>query len=126
MADFPIADRKHKVNNAAKAALSLAQPASWNVDLSDGDNDFGIDAQVQVDVDGEVRYSFKVQLKGTEAPAYSSDQSRLSIALKRTTLNYYASLSEEVLLVIAVVRLLDNGKLDATSAKVYWAWMTTE
>ncbi|TDM08142.1 MAG: hypothetical protein C4K60_01155 [Ideonella sp. MAG2] len=126
MANFPIADRKHKVNNAAKAALSRAQPASWNVDFSDGDNDFGIDAQVQVDVEGQVRYAFKVQLKGTESPEYSSDQSRLSIALKRTTLNYYASLNDEVLLVVAVVKLLDNGKLDDSSAKVYWAWMATE
>jgi tetratricopeptide (TPR) repeat protein len=126
MADFPTADRKHKVNNAAKAALNLAQPASWNVDLSDGDNDFGIDAQVQVDIEGQVRYAFKVQLKGTESPEYSSDHSRLSIALKRTTLNYYATLNDEVLLVVAVVTLLDNGKLDHSSARVYWTWMTTE
>lgn len=126
MADFPIADHKHKISNAAKAALSDVQPASWNVDLIDGDNDFGLDAFVQVEVHGQIRYSFKVQLKGTESPKYSADQSLLSVGLKRTTLNYYANQNDEVLLIVAVVVLKDNGKLDRSLTKVYWNWITAE
>ena len=124
--DFPTADRNHEISNASKLMVDLLRPSSWQLDSTEGDNDFGFDAQVQVAVGGQVCYAFRAQIKGTESPSISEDGKTLSIALKRTTLNLYANTSDEVMLLVAVVNLQSNGKPDTSTSRVYWQWISNE
>lgn len=123
---FPNVDRNRLVCNASKQLLHMAAPASWHlVDLA-GDSDFGFDIQVQVAVDGGIQHAFRIQLKGTESPNFIAEGATLSFPLNRRTLNLYANVVEEVMLVVASVVLDDTGKVIAPSSKIYWQWISAE
>ncbi|CAN7769204.1 DUF4365 domain-containing protein [Variovorax sp. LjRoot175] len=102
-ADFPIVDRNHRISTASKHLVDLCHPSTWENDSREGPNDYGFDLEVQVAPAGQVRFTFRAQLKGTESPTISADGSTLSIALKRRTLNLYAQSQDDVMLVVAVV-----------------------
>ena len=124
--NFPTVDHNHHISKASKDLLTRFSPPSWEIDHRDGDNDYGIDLEVQVAPNGQVSLSFRAQLKGTASPTISSDGERLSIALQRTTLNLYASMLEPVMLIVSVVRFDANGKPDPNTSKVYWQWIDSE
>jgi len=125
-ANFPSVDDKHLTNNAAKLLFGLVSPSTWNSDPRDGDNDFGFDYEVQVAPNQQVSHTFRAQLKGTRSPDISSDGTKLSMELSRTTLNLYANTTEPVLLVVAVLELDGRGKPDQTRSRVYWQWIPEE
>lgn len=124
--DFPSVDRNHLISNASKDLFAWRRPSTWEWDLRDGDNDFGFDMEIQVAPHAQICHTFRAQLKGTESPSISKDGTTLSIQLRRTTLNLYASTLEPVILVVAVVDLTENGKPNLATSRVYWQWMTEE
>jgi tetratricopeptide (TPR) repeat protein len=124
-ADFPIADRNHTVSQASKRLFTIAAPLSW-VPTELGGDDFGFDYQVQVNVGGQVRNAFRLQLKGTESLAASTDGSLLKISLGRRTLNLYANTQDEVMLVLVLVKFDDRGEIDVAGSRMYWQWIGAE
>lgn len=123
---FPKVDRNRLVSNAAKQLLGLAVPATWHLVEIGGDTDFGFDILVQVAFEGGIQHAFLLQLKGTESPTFIASGSTLSYPLKRRTLNLYANVVPEVMLVVAAVTLDEAGKLTTSASKIYWQWMSTE
>lgn len=123
---FPAVDRNHLISEAAKEVFFCKRPSTWNCDSRDGDNDYGLDYEVQLASGGQICHTFRVQLKGTESPVTSKDGTALSISLRRTTLNLYANTVEPVLLVVAVVELDEFEKPNHATSKVYWQWMDEE
>lgn len=124
--DFPSVDRNHLINNASKDLFVSLRPSIWEYIFRDGDNDFGFDIEIQVAPHAQVCHTFRAQLKGTESPSISQDGTTLSIPLRRTTLNLYANTLEPVMLLVAVVKLSENGKADPATSKVYWQWLAVE
>jgi tetratricopeptide (TPR) repeat protein len=124
--NFPTVDRKRLISSASKALLSERHPAQWELTEQGGGSDFGFDYSVQVAPAGQVTYTFRAQLKGTESPSLSADGQTLSIGLKRTTLNMYATTQDEVMLLLAVVQLRGDGKLDSVNSRMYWCWLAPE
>lgn len=124
--DFPTVDRNRLVSKASKTLLDQVCPASWHVTEVSGDSDFGLDLMVQLEVDGGICHLFHIQLKGSESLELIGNGSAISYPLKRTTLNYYASIETDVMLAVAEVVLDEAGKLVPEQSKVYWQWMSTE
>lgn len=124
--DFPSVDRNHLISNASKDLFAWRRPSTWEPDFRGGDNDFGLDIEIQVAPQAQVCHTFRAQLKGTESPSISKDGTTLSIPLSRTTLNLYANIVEPVMLLVAVVELSANGKADPATSKVYWQWLAVE
>ena len=91
-----------------------------------GEADFGLDVFVQLEVDGVVRHVFYIQLKGTESLVLVNGGSAISYPLKRTTLNYYASILPDVMLAVAEVTLDETGKLVLNESRLHWQWMSKE
>ncbi|MDH4447661.1 MAG: DUF4365 domain-containing protein [Acidovorax sp.] len=125
-ASFPIVDKNHHTSIASKHVLDYAHPATWDLTSRDGPSDYGFDLEVQVAPNNLVQYTFRIQLKGTEAPKLSADGNTLSMTLKVSTLNLYAQTADEVMLVVVKVSFLPNGKADLVNSKVYWTWVSDE
>lgn len=123
---FPAVDRNRLISNASKQLLGLAAPATWQIVEISGDTDFGFDMLVQVAVEGGIQHAFLLQLKGTESPRFIAEGTTLAYPLKRRTLNLFANVVPEVMLVVAVVELDSHGKLIPADSNIYWQWMSTE
>lgn len=123
---FPQVDRNRLISKASKQMFGQQAPASWQEVEIGGDADFGFDMLVQLAVGEGIQHIFMAQLKGTESPKFIDDGSTLSFTLKNRTLNLYANVAPEVMLVVAVVALDENGKLDASRSNIYWQWMSTQ
>ena len=88
---MPKRDRNHELETASQRAFEAALPDS--VVVRPVSDDYGIDREVEVFVDGETTgLTFKVQLKAT-------DKSGTSRRIKRDHLEYWRSLDVPVLLV---------------------------
>lgn len=125
-ADFPIVDRNRYVNKAAKAVLDEQSPGNWIAEPLDGENDFGFDYLVYVDVNGGVQYTFFLQLKGTEQVDLINDGTQIAFRLKRRTLNLYANTVPDVMLAVAEVVLDSAGKVIHTESKIHWEWLSKQ
>lgn len=122
--DFPIVDRNRKVSRASSTLLQAACPANWQLTDLSGDSDFGVDFFVQLAVDDGIKHAFFIQLKGGESLDLVNEGEMITYPLKRSTLNYYANLQEDVMLVVAEVTLDDLGKIIFQESKIYWEWMS--
>src|ERR1700693_2289775 len=69
-------------------------PVAWQVTPLGGVTDFGFDYLVLLRIDGQIKYPFKVQLKGTKTPALNASGEFFSIELSASTVRYYANCSE--------------------------------
>ena len=125
-ANFPVVDRNHLVSSASKQLFAERSPSEWEQSEQPGGTDFGFDYSMQVAPGGEVSYTFRAQLKSTESPDLSADGRTFAVQLKRTTLNMYANCQEDVMLVLADLRLGENGKCLTDLSKVYWTWLGPE
>jgi hypothetical protein len=81
-ADFPIVDRNHRISTASKHLVDLCHPSTWEIDSREGPNDYGFDLEVQVAPAGQVRFTFRAQLKGTESPLGRFDDHQVCTATK--------------------------------------------
>jgi hypothetical protein len=82
-----------------------------------------LDFQVQIVDNSHYSTIFRVQLKGTESPVLSASGEFYSISLDRSTLNYYARVSEPILLVLC------DLSVDLTATKncpCFYVWINDE
>ncbi len=125
-ADFPIVDRNRRISVASKVVLNAFIPGNWVIDDIGGQNDFGFDFQVYVDVDGGVQHTFFIQLKGTEKLDLVNDGREIAFRMKRRTLNLFANTLEDVMLAVAEVKLSPSGKAVPAESTIHWAWISDE
>ena len=116
---FPIETDSQRIGQNAKSAFASLRPLSWRVQDMSGDDDVGLDFLVQVVVDKEYRYSFHVQVKGTEHPAYVRKDNSLAVNLKTSTLNYYQNIAMPVMLVVCDL----SKNPDPRKAVGYYVWI---
>jgi Domain of unknown function (DUF4365) len=99
--NLPQESAAQRIGHRADKCFQANRPDSWRTKSLEGTDDAGLDFQVQI-VDGaEYTAIFRLQLKGTESPTLSKAADFYSIALERSTLNYYARVSEPILLLLA-------------------------
>lgn len=125
-ADFPIVDRNKRISMASKAVLEAYRPGNWVIDDIGGQNDYGLDFQVYVDVEGGVQHTFFIQLKGSEKLDLVNDGQEIAYRMKRRTLNFYANTQEDVMLAVAEVKLSASGKAIPAESTIHWAWMSDQ
>ena len=111
---------------ASKVVLDAFSPGNWVIDDIGGQNDFGFDFQVYVDVDGGVQHTFFIQLKGTEKLGLVNDGKEIAFRMKRRTLNLFANTLEDVMLAVAEVKLSSSGKAVPAESAIHWAWISDQ
>ncbi|HBR1121306.1 TPA: DUF4365 domain-containing protein [Klebsiella pneumoniae] len=123
MTQLPNDSQSQEIGRLAQRALSTKIPRAWIETPMSGDSDYGIDYQIQLkNPQGQVEFSFYLQLKGTTNPSFNSDGT-LSFAFRCSTLNFYHS--QEPLVMVAVVNLKD--KMDEVyNCPIYYLWLDDE
>lgn len=111
---------------ASKAVLEALRPGNWTIDDIGGQNDFGFDFQVYVDVDSGVQHTFYIQLKGTEKLDLVNDGKEIAFRMKRRTLNLFANTPIDVMLAVADVKLSPSGKAVLAESAIHWAWISDQ
>lgn len=124
MTSYPVDSDGQRIGRLAARALAAKMPVAWIETALSGDTDYGIDYQIQfASAEGNVQYSFYMQLKGTTHPDYDSDLSFINYSLKVSTLNNYKE--QEPLVMVAVVDL--KGHEDTVyEATIYYKWLDDE
>jgi tetratricopeptide (TPR) repeat protein len=123
---YPIADHNRLISEASADLLSHRKPSTWWLTKQDGSTDFGFDYSIQVAVERQVRHAVRAQLKGTTTPKVSADGQFISIGISQSTLNLFAASQDEILLLVAVVVLQDDDKVDLVVSRIYWQWVSAE
>jgi hypothetical protein len=120
---LPMVSESQRIGRLANKAFVANDPNSWLHDSVDGDNDFGYDYQIQVESEGLIKDSFRLQLKGTTVPALNASGTEFSISLDVATVNYYARATEPVLLVICDLSVdIDHPK----NCPLYYQWIQND
>jgi len=115
----PKESESQRIGHEAKRAFQHSEPQNWRANFLDGDDDAGLDAQIQVIEDSEYAYVFRMQLKGSKSTKQNADGT-FSVPLKASTLNYYADITEPVMLVFCDMSASD----DTRRCPVYFEWIT--
>ena len=116
---LPKESDSQEIGRKAGKALTSQTPMKWIETPLDGDNDFGIDYMVQLKSDeGEIHFSFYLQLKGTTKPKLQDDIIKYSFEVKN--INYYRNL--EPLVMVAIADLSEDTDI-VTEHPVYYRWL---
>ena len=102
--------KQHEIDEQACRIFDSALPASWvcRPQLKD----YGVDKEVEIFEEGKsTGIIFKVQVKGTEKPGFSSDDLIISFSLSVDDVGYYC---EELKVPIVLV------VIDVTTSKIWW------
>ena len=125
---LPKESESQKIGHLACLALEATHPTNWRTKDLEGDDDVGLDKQVQL-VEGK-KYSalFHVQVKGCLQSKggfnrkLSRDGTFFSESLKIRTLNYYARIETSVMLAFADLTV----NPDPRQCPVYYLWIDEE
>ncbi|WP_082055264.1 DUF4365 domain-containing protein [Cupriavidus basilensis] len=122
-AALPKESEAQRIGQRANKCFSARHPETWRARSLEGTDDVGLDYHVQL-VDGE-RYvaAFHVQLKGSESPAINVSGEFYSISLSRSTVNYYARVTEPILLVYCD---LSVDLKSAPACPAFYVWIHEE
>ena len=116
---FPSESKSQRIGQNAKIAFQALTPTSWRAENLSGDEDVGLDYHVQVVENGEYRYAFHVQLKGSETPQISQTRESIVVRLKSATINYYQNITEPVMLVVCDLSTDKNPR----NAAGHYVWI---
>ncbi|MEM5345798.1 DUF4365 domain-containing protein [Paraburkholderia azotifigens] len=120
---LPQESEAQRIGQRADKCFGANRPDAWRVHSLEGTDDAGLDFQVQIVDDSRYSAVFRVQLKGTESPTLSAGGDFYSIPLDRSTLNYYAKVTEPILLVLCDL----SDKLVATkNCPCFYVWIHDE
>lgn len=120
---LPQESEAQRIGQRADKCFVANRPDAWRVHSLEGTDDAGLDFQVQIVDDSRYSAVFRVQLKGTESPTLSAARDFYSIPLDRSTLNYYAKVTEPILLVLCDL----SDKLAATkNCPCFFVWIHDE
>lgn len=120
---MPKESNSQKIGRYAKKSFSANSPTSWITKELDGDDDFGYDFQIQIETDGLVGDIFRLQLKGTTTPSKIDNDTRFSIPLRLSTVNYYGRATEPILLVLCD---LSEDFENPIKCPLYYQWIHDE
>lgn len=105
----PIRHESHILENKSRKFFQKLVPDEWVVNTPN--HDYGIDFQVEIAINNQITgLNFSVQLKSTSV---SKNQKNISVPLKRSTIVYYFSRLEPVMLVI----------YNSDDDEAYWSWI---
>ena len=83
---LPKRPRSHVVGDRAVNVFRYCCRPEWT--LNDFKTDYGADILVTIEESESVKEDFFVQLKGSDSPEYIDNQSKVSISLEVTTINW--------------------------------------
>ncbi|WP_322007604.1 DUF4365 domain-containing protein [Paraburkholderia tropica] len=112
-----------RIGQRADKCFVANRPDCWRVHSLEGTDDAGLDFQVQIVDSSRYRAVFRVQLKGTESPSLNAGGEFYSISLERSTLNYYAQVTEPILLVLCD---LSDKSLATKDCPCFFVWIHDE
>ena len=106
----------------AEVCFIARKSKDWRAQNLAGTDDYGLDFQIQTTPNQQVTDIFRVQLKGTRSPEYSSDRSFISMQLSTSTVRYYKRIKEPILLVVCDLSVAE----DPVDCHLYYVWVRDE
>ncbi|MER1969161.1 DUF4365 domain-containing protein [Castellaniella sp. GW247-6E4] len=91
---LPQTGNQQDIGADAERCFRARMPRNWRPHSLDGDDDYGLDYQVQTTPGQRATDIFRVQLKGTTSPDLSSNGEFISIQLKASTVRFYDRIVE--------------------------------
>jgi tetratricopeptide (TPR) repeat protein len=123
--NFPTENISQEIGRVACKVYEYISPVKWIGTPLAGDSDFGIDYQIQLKTDSqEVKYSFKLQLKGTTQNMHTACGKFISHNFKVETLNLYKN--EESLVAIVLVDFSKYGLEEFEKNTAYFYFLEDE
>lgn len=120
---FPGIGESQEIGQDATRCLHTNAPKNWvpPKDLG-GTDDYGLDFQIQLKAQSQAAAIFRLQLKGTRSPTLIEGGKFISIPLSVSTLRYYRTISEPILLVVCDL----NANADPRQCPLYYVWVREE
>ena len=128
--NLPKENVSQELGHFAIRAFQAYCPTSWRLTQTDGDDDNGLDMQVQIVDQGHYTNVFNAQIKGSAQENkkdgsnkhLNSKGEHFAISLSIKTLNYYARIENPVMLVFADL----TKDPDPRRCPTYYFWMDEE
>ena len=125
---LPEESESQAIGHFAVITFHSRRPTSWRPTQTAGDEDVGLDFQVQIVDQGHFINIFNAQIKGSaqkekgKNKKLSADGKHFALSLKIKTLNYYTRVENAVMLIFADLAQNDDpGKCPA-----YYLWLDEE
>jgi tetratricopeptide (TPR) repeat protein len=127
--DLPIFSRSQRTGYNAIRCLYSNHPNSWVCKELSGDDDFGLDLQIQVaiekqfsngEVKDEISHVFYGQIKGTNSPEINVGNEFISWSIDRKTLNYYGKIDAPIMFIVVD---LSNSNGIPGNGRIYYSWI---
>ena len=106
----------------ADRCFMARMPRNWKPHSLAGTDDYGLDYQIQTTPGQRATDVFRVQLKGTRSPDFSSDGRFLSMQFKASTIRFYDRIVEPVLLVVCDL----SANSEPVDCPLYYVWVRDE
>ena len=125
---LPKESQSQEIGHLAVIAFESCHPISWRCTRTDGDDDAGLDMQVQIVDQGHYTNLFNAQIKGSAqkengcSAKLSANGKHFAQSLNTKTLNYYARIENPVMLIFADLTANDDPRL----CPVYYLWIDEE
>ncbi len=122
---LPKESESQEIGHLACSAFDAAKPTNWRPKDLEGDDDVGLDKQVQLVEGNKYIALFQVQVKGCRRSKggfnskLSKDGTFFSESLKISTLNYYARIETPVMLAFADL----TADPEPRNCPVYYQWI---
>ncbi len=125
---LPKESDSQEIGHLAVSVFNSCHPVSWRPNPTDGDDDVGLDMQVQIVDQGHYVNMFNAQIKGSaqkkngKNAKLNATKEYFSQSLNISTLNYYARIENPIMLVFAD---LAQDK-DPRRCPAYFLWIDKE
>ena len=114
--EYPKRKREHAVGDRALEIFKVRLPREWTKD--EFKKDYGWDIWLTIARDEQTREIFFAQLKGSDKPNYTENDTKVSVSLKVSTVNWLLNMVVPVMLCIC-----DTGN---SEEPLYYVWLSEE
>jgi tetratricopeptide (TPR) repeat protein len=108
-----------EIGHLVKQSILAQMPKGWRPQDLSGDSDAGLDALVQVVIDGRYAEAFHAQYKGSGRPVLSAEGDFVPVRMRISTVNYYRRIGLPVMLVFADLSADSNPG----TSPIYYLWI---
>ena len=129
MMKLPKESESQEIGHLALMAFKAKHPTSWRPKDIDGDDDVGLDQQIQVVYNNQYISMFHAQIKGSMQTkngvnkSLNAEKTFYSVPLEISTLNYYIKIGYPVMLIFAdLAQVPDNPR----KCEVFYLWIDDE
>lgn len=122
MPQLPRESDSQRIGHLAVKAFNTQCPDGWRLTDLSSDSDVGLDFLVQIVLNGEYKYPFHAQVKGSTSDKANKHGEFFSVELRISTIEYLRGVGGPVMLVFADL----SESQDPRRCPLYYSWIHEE